>query len=445
MSTDSERKAIMEEEKEVFVGRKRVEKRKHLLDSSLDEKASIKKAKRSGGKRKRTEPGGKTSDTPGMDPAENEDVITQGRGPKKRRTRDCSEDEKKPSMKTDGQKNKDLQEDPGGSGCSGVRPTGPGTISGSIKERLLFHHVLGQGSYGTVMMAEDTVSHRQYAVKLIRKSDLLTGSEEYMMVEKRVLLLASGSPFLVHAEFALQTKMHVLFGMQYMTCGDFNQLLQLRGPLDITDARFYAAEIVCGIQFLHSKGVIHRDLKPDNILVADTGHVKITDFGLAIDNMHGDRTATSCAGTLDYMAPEMLAQKKYSAGVDWYSFGVILNEMLTSEREFDPTFFDETSSGAKNIIQLLLQKHPAKRLGVHGNIRGHRFFQRMNWISVEALKLTPPVIPEPTEITPRFRPFKLDKIEAAEATSSITPAAQAKFRGFSFANWETLNKTPAQE
>ncbi|XP_069812722.1 protein kinase C delta type-like [Dendropsophus ebraccatus] len=434
----------MEEEKEVVAGRKRVEKRKHLLDSSSDEKASIKKAKRSGGKRKRPDPGEKTSDIQGMDPAEYEDIITQGRGPKKRRTRDCSEDEKKPSMKTDVQKNKDLQEDPGGSGCSGVRPTGSSTISSSIKERLLFHQVLGQGSFGTVMMAEDTVTHHQYAVKMIRKSSLLTENvAEYMLVEKRVLQLASESPFLVHAAFALQTKMHVLLGLQYESCGDFLQLLLTKGPFTINHARFYAAELVCGIQFLHAKGVIHRDLKPENILVADTGHIKITDFGLALDNMHGDRTATSYAGTMGYMAPEMLARKKYNAGVDWYSFGIIINEMLTSEIDYDPSFFPRSSS-VKNIIEQLLQKHPAKRLGVHGNIRGHPFFRRIDWVSVEALKPTPPFNPDPNNITPSFRPFKIDKIEAAEAKSSITPAAQDMFRGFSFVNWETLNRTPAQ-
>ncbi|XP_073509488.1 protein kinase C delta type-like [Phyllobates terribilis] len=146
-----------------------------------------------------------------------------------------------------------------------------------------------------------------------------------VMVERQVLQLASGSPFLVHADFGFQTKMNVFLGMEYMSCGDFYQLLHRKGPLDITSARFYAAELVCGIQFLHSKGVIHRDLKPENILVTDTGHLKITDYGLALENMHGDRTATSFAGTMGYMAPEIMDKEEYNAGVDWYSFGVILN------------------------------------------------------------------------------------------------------------------------
>ncbi|XP_077117052.1 protein kinase C delta type-like isoform X2 [Ranitomeya variabilis] len=228
--------------------------------------------------------------------------------------------------------------------------------------------------------------------------------------------------------------MNVFFGMEYMSCGDFYQLLHRNGPLDIASARFYAAELVCGIQFLHSRGVIHRDLKPENILVAETGHIKITDYGLALENMHGDRTATGFTGTMGYMAPEILDMEEYNAGVDWFSLGVILNEMLTSFSTYDPTVFDESSSGAKDIIEQLLQEDPVQRLGVHGDIREHPFFQRIDWVSVEALRMAPPYIPVPTKPNPRFRAFKLDKIQAAEAPFSITPADQAVFRGFSFFN-----------
>ncbi|XP_040269311.1 protein kinase C delta type-like [Bufo bufo] len=218
-------------------------------------------------------------------------------------------------------------------------------------------------------------------------------NEADVLVEHRVLQLASGSPFLVHADFAFQTKMLVLLGLEYMSCGDFDQFLNMKGRLDIPSARFYAAELVCGIQYLHSKGIIHRDLKPENILVAETGHIKITDFGLALENMLGDRTATEYAGTEGYVAPEMLAKEEYGVGVDWYSFGVILNEMITSKCKYDPTQFDITHSSAEDIIKELLQRDPAKRLGVHGNIRGHHFFQHIDWVSVEALEMPPPHIP----------------------------------------------------
>ncbi|KAM4045325.1 protein kinase C delta type-like, partial [Anomaloglossus baeobatrachus] len=297
--------------------------------------------------------------------------------------------------------------------------------------------------FGTVLLAEDPSTRKHFAVKIIRKRALLAEGEERVMVERRVLQLASGSPFLVHADFAFQTKRYVLLGLEYMSGGDFNTFLLMKGRLDIPSARFYAAELVCGIQYLHSQGVIHRDLKPENILVAETGHIKITDFGLAINNMQGDRSATEYAGTPGYMAPEIFPGKEYNAGVDWYSLGVIIKDMVTSVCTYHLTL-DEASSGIDDIITQLLQKDPARRLGVNGNIREHRFFQCIDWVSVEALKVPPPHIPVPTKAPHRSRPYHLDKLEAAEAKKSpLSAKDQAMFKGFSFVNLENLDKTPA--
>ncbi|XP_077134554.1 protein kinase C delta type-like [Ranitomeya variabilis] len=382
-------------------------KNRRNFGSSADEKSSIKEPKRKGKKRKNPDAGQKVSPTPEMDRVD-EDVIVQRKGPKKRRiSLDCAEEGNTPIIKTNILEKKDLQKYPGGSGGSGVRPSSSIIISHSIMDRLLFHHVIGVGSFGKVLMAEDTLTRKEFAVKIIGKIALLAGGDRLdVMVERRVLQLASGSPFLVHSSFAFQTKMNVLFGMEYMRCGDFHQLLERNGPLDIASARFYTAELVCGIQFLHSRGVIHRDLKPENILVAETGHIKITDYGLALENMHGDQTATGFAGTIGYMAPEILDMQQYNAGVDWFSLGVIINQMLTSFSTYDPAVFDESSSGAKDIIEQLLQEDPVQRLGVHGEIREHLFFQRIDWVSVEALRMAPPYIPVPTKPNPRFRAFK---------------------------------------
>ncbi|XP_066445302.1 protein kinase C delta type-like [Eleutherodactylus coqui] len=320
-------------------------------------------------------------------------------------------------------------------GSSGVRPTGSGTISDSIKERLIFQQVLGQGSYGTVMKAEDTLTHQTFAVKMIRKT-AVRGKEKYVIAERRVLQLASGTPFLVHAAFAIQTEMNILFGLKYVSCGDLFDLLDKKGRLDVTSSRFYAAELVCGIQFLHLKGVIHRDLKPENILITDTGHIKITDFDLALVNMHGGRTSTSIAGTAGYIAPEMEAGKKFNTAVDWYSFGVT-KDMLTCECTYNPTLLRGISCSARDIIEKLLQKDPARRLGLHGDIRGHRFFRSIDWDSVETLKMAPPYIPEPPNSHPAFQAAKLDEIEAKEASVSPPSDTRTKFPGFSFVNWKT--------
>ncbi|CAJ0962591.1 unnamed protein product [Ranitomeya imitator] len=345
-------------------------------------------------------------------------------------------------------------------GSSGVRPTGSKVTvcdTDTIKRGLLFHHVVGQGSFGTVLLAEDSSTRKHFAVKIIGKRALLAEGDERVMVERRVLQLASGSPFLFHPDqdtgsqktevvqyfmshsrnrrtagfqvtcspltpedtVADRARSHlrypvkrlelpvvwvvsyqqgdrenryVLLGLEYVSCGDFNTFLLKKGQLDIPSARFCAVELVCGIQYLHSKGIIHRDLKPENILVAEMGHIKITDVGLTIDSMHGDRTATEYGGTPGYMAPEIFPCKEYNAGVDYDSFGVILKDMVTSECTYHLTL-DEASSDTDDITKQLLEKDPARCSGVHGNIRQHVFFQCIDWVSVEALKVPPPHIP----------------------------------------------------
>ncbi|XP_073519011.1 protein kinase C theta type-like [Phyllobates terribilis] len=113
--------------------------------------------------------------------------------------------EKKRRRITSGQKPMDLKQKAEGS--SGVRPTGSkSTVSDTIKRRLLFHQVLGRGCYGTVLLAEDSSTRKHFAVKIIGKRALLADGDERVMLERRVLQLASGSPFLVHADFAFQIK-----------------------------------------------------------------------------------------------------------------------------------------------------------------------------------------------------------------------------------------------
>ncbi|XP_071989139.1 protein kinase C delta type-like [Engystomops pustulosus] len=403
-----------------------------ILDSSDDEETSMKSQWR---KKRRFSSGSEKSTVPQI-PLDMDINVPKKMQAKKRH---LAVEEKAPPPKI--LRQEDLPEDQGCSGApSSVQPPGFSRTSDTIIQRLQFHHVLGEGSYGKVVLVVDTISRRQFAVKIVSKRALLAKRHKIeVMVEHRVLQLASGCPFLVHADFAFQTKMHLLLGLEYMSCGDFYDFLQSKGPLNIASARFYAAELVCGIQYLHLKGVIHRDLKPGNILVAETGHLKITDFGLALTNMHGDRTATGYAGTAGFVAPEMLAEEEYNAAVDWYSFGAIVNEMVTGQCQYDPTLFNETNIGAQNIILQLLQKDPAKRLGVNGNIREHPFFQRIHWVSVEALRMPPPHFPIPSMSCGHPEPFDLNTMEAAEASmSSLSSKDQAEFRGFSFVTSKTF-------
>eukprot|EP00079_Xenopus_tropicalis_P034228 XP_017947999.1 PREDICTED: protein kinase C delta type-like [Xenopus tropicalis] len=199
--------------------------------------------------------------------------------------------------------------------------------------------------------------------------------------------------------------------------------------------RFYTAEMVIALQFLHSNGIIHRDLKPENILVDNDGHIKICDFGLAAEEMFAGKEISGLGGTPGYRAPEILSLEKYDAGVDWWSFGVIMYEMATGRQPFIPSlvpareFFDiklrkldypsHMSQEMLDLLPKLLEMDKNKRLGVNGNIRGHPFYGGINWSELESRTMPTPFKPKipPVDklkvIKPRFsaETSKLDKVE----------------------------------
>lgn len=321
-------------------------------------------------------------------------------------------------------------------------------------ENFTFQKVLGKGSFGKVLLAELKGKDRYFAIKYLKKDVVLIDDDvECTMVEKRVLALAWENPFLTHLICTFQTKDHLFFVMEFLNGGDLMFHIQDKGRFELYRATFYAAEIICGLQFLHSKGIIYRDLKLDNVMLDKDGHIKIADFGMCKENIFGENRASTFCGTPDYIAPEILQGLKYSFSVDWWSFGVLLYEMLIGQSPFHGDDEDELfesirvdtphyprwiTKESKDIMEKLFVRDPAKRLGVTGNIRLHPFFKTINWNLLEKRKVEPPFKPKvksPSDYSNFDPEFLNEKPQLSFSDKNLIDSMdQTAFKGFSFVN-----------
>lgn len=275
--------------------------------------------------------------------------------------------------------------------------------------------VLGKGSYGKVFLVrhKDTGGDKLYAMKMLRKEHVLNRNQvEHTKTERNVLEHVS-HPFIVSLHYAFQTPKKLYLVLDYCPGGELFFHLSRAGRFSEGRTRFYTCELLLALEYLHSLNIIFRDLKPENVLLDEHGHAKLTDFGLSKEGICDNFSARTMCGTPEYLAPELFDSKGHGKAVDWYSLGALAYEMLTGLPPYYTQdrnlLFDRIrraqlqypqyiSAVAKALLQGLLTRQPESRLGGGpedgAEVRAHSFFATVDWQALYQRVVTPPFKPK---------------------------------------------------
>uniref|UniRef100_A0A8C8CMZ2 non-specific serine/threonine protein kinase n=1 Tax=Oncorhynchus tshawytscha TaxID=74940 RepID=A0A8C8CMZ2_ONCTS len=343
--------------------------------------------------------------------------------------------------------------------------------------------LLGKGTFGKVILVKEKATGMHYAMKILRKEVIIAKDEVAHTVTESRVLQNTRHPFLTTLKYAFQTHDRLCFVMEYANGGELFFHLSRDRVFTEDRARFYGAEIVSALEYLHSRDVVYRDLKLENLMLDNDGHVKITDFGLCKEGITDGATMKTFCGTPEYLAPEVRARcwawlvaqahatqlsynlakclfvavqisfppsppvqvledNDYGRAVDWWGLGVVMYEMMCGrlpfynqdhERLFELILMEEIrfpknlAPEGRALLSGLLKKDPKQRLGGGPDdakeVMSHKFFTSINWQDVVDRKLTPPFKPQVTSETDT----RYFDDEFTAQTITVTPPDKCEF------------------
>lgn len=349
--------------------------------------------------------------------------------------------------------------------------------------------VIGRGAFAEVKVVKKRDDGQIYAMKIMSKAEMVKKNQVHHILAEREILTLIDSPWIVNLVYSFQDSQNLYLVMDFLQGGDYMNILINRDILPIEDARFYIAETALAIDAVHRLGYIHRDLKPDNILIDRSGHVKLSDFGLCkavspeeaaqsdqihqiqqqtvaqmqqtqIDRNQGGfqelhdkykrrsrKLAYSTVGTPDYIAPEVIQQNGYDEGCDWWSLGVILYESLFGA---PPFFSDHPNQTCKKILNFKQNfSFPNNtRVDPHARdlilrlicdrehrlsfdeIKVHPFFYGVDWDNIRNTR--PPFVPQLQSETDSQYFDSFDKLPEPVEVEHNMNSLNSAFLGYTF-------------
>ncbi|CAD8085494.1 unnamed protein product [Paramecium primaurelia] len=267
---------------------------------------------------------------------------------------------------------------------------------------------LGSGAFGKVFLVKHKEDGGTFAMKALKKKTLILKKQiKYAITEANVLKMCK-HPFILGLHFAFQTPNYLYLVLDYCQGGDLSYHIANQGKFSEEAARFYAAEIILAIEYLHTKDIIYRDMKPENILLDIQGHVKLADFGLSKEGVTDQDKAKSFCGSPAYLSPDILSQKGAGKPSDIYGIGCVMYEMMTGESPYYnddiQQMYKNIQSGtlkwpkkmsveAKNLLTRMLERDPNKRIGTKSKdeIKQDPFFKGIDWDKVYKKQYKPPI------------------------------------------------------
>ena len=272
--------------------------------------------------------------------------------------------------------------------------------------------IIGTGAFGKVYFIQDKKTKQPYALKAQKKSQIMKENQTEHVYSEYCVLKEINNPFLINLHDFFQDNKYIYFILDYIPGGEMFTLMRTEIKFSEKNTQFYISQLIEGLNYLHLKKIIYRDIKPENILLDSDGYIKLTDFGVA-KKLSNNYTNTLC-GTPTYIAPEIILQKKYSFSSDWWSLGILTYEMIVGIDPWDENdpfqIYEKIKIGkilfpknmdkkVKSFIQHLLVGNPDKRMGskfIDGkcDIYLHQWFKDFDWESLINKKIVAWHIPK---------------------------------------------------